>query len=340
MTLALDGSAGGGQLVRTAASLAALTGESFEMTGVRGNRDPPGLRAQHTTAVRAAATLCDADTTGVDVGSERVVVDPETLRGGDFAFDVGTAGSLPLVVDALLPLAVGLPEPATVELAGGTDVRHAPSLDYLRRVKLPVLRTLGLDATLDVDRRGFYPAGGGELTLTLRPSTLDVVELSERGRLAQVAVHSAASNDLADADVAERQISGVREGIDLDVPVREAAEYVSTRSTGSVVTVVADYGTHRAGFTALGERGRPAEDVGLAAAAGFRRFAGEPGAVDRHLADQLLPYLALAGGSVAAPARTRHVETCARLLDAFGSPVSIEESDAIRLSATGAEPTR
>lgn len=339
--LELDGSEGGGQLVRTAASLAALTGEAFEMTGVRGNRDPTGLRAQHATAVHATATLCDADTTGVSVGSDRVVVDPGDLRGGDFSFDVGTAGSLPLVVDALLPLALRIPERATVELAGGTDVTHAPPLDYLRHVKLPLLRTHGLHAEIDVDRRGFYPAGGGELTLELHPSELSPVELTERGRLTQVVVHSAASKELADAEVAERQVSGVQDGVDLDVPVAENAEYVSTRSTGTVVTVVADYGSHRAGFAALGERGRPAEDVGLAAAAKFRQFAAESGAVDRHLADQLLPYLALAGGRVTTPERTRHLDTCTRLLDAFGFDVGRDDSgDSLTLTGATAEEGR
>jgi RNA 3'-terminal phosphate cyclase (ATP) len=181
----LDSSDGGGQLVRTALSLSAVRGVPFRMERVRGDRPNPGLKRQHLACVEAVAALTDADVEGAAVGSETLRFEP-TVRPGaatapdEVAVDVGTAGSVTLVADTLLPLATRIDGPVRADLTGGTDVRWSPSTDYLRRVKLPLLRSFGLDADVGVDRRGFYPAGGGTLDLRLRPSSLDPIELGTR----------------------------------------------------------------------------------------------------------------------------------------------------------------
>ncbi|QLC34682.1 RNA 3'-terminal phosphate cyclase [Halarchaeum sp. CBA1220] len=327
----VDGSMGGGQLVRTAATFAALTGESVEVTDVRGAREEAGLKRQHVAALEAVAAACDADLAGAEVGSERVAVDPGALDGGETRIDVGTAGSVPLILDAVLPLAARLEAPYRVTVSGGTDVQWAPPLDYLTEVKLPVLRAHGLDASVTPTRRGFYPAGGGAVTLTVRPSTLTALDLRERGRLRHLAVESAASESLREADVAARQADAAVEALQSTaaVPVLRESAYDETASSGSVVTVVAAYEHVRAGFSALGERGTPAEAVAEDAVESFRAFDRTAASTDAHLADQLLPYLALAGGVYTTPERTAHLETHADLLGTFGFDVDVADADGV-----------
>jgi RNA 3'-terminal phosphate cyclase (ATP) len=325
--LDIDGSRGGGQVVRTAVSLSALSGEAVRVEDVRGGREEPGQRPQHRAAVDAAAALCDADLEGAEEGSEEFVFEPGDLEPRDVEVDVGTAGSVALVCDAVLPLAVGLDSPASVTVTGGTDVAWAPPVDYLRRLKLPLLAECGLEADLQVARRGFYPVGEGEVTLTLRPSTLSPLEFAERGPLRRVEVYSTADEELREPEVAERQAAAVAESLDVDVSVATLATYDDAASPGSAVVLAAVYEGGRAGFSALGEAGKPSEAVGREALEAFRAFQADDAAVDRHLADQLLVPLALSGGEVLAPAATAHVETNRAVLAAFGRDVALEERE-------------
>jgi len=325
--LGLDGSEGGGQLVRTALACSALTGEPFRMTGVRGARPDPGLRPQHLGAVRAVASVCGAAVAGGEEGSEELVFEPGPATGGEYEVDIGTAGSVPLVLDAVLPVAYAISEPLELRATGGTDVKWAPTANHQRRVKLPLARRIGLEAEAAVLRRGFCPAGGGEMTLSLSPSTPRGLELVERGRLRAVDVASVASRRLADPEVAERQAEAAVEALeepDLGVSVESAVEYAHSDSPGSAVLVRAAYDGSPAGFDALGERGRPAEEVGETAASAFRRFHGRDAAVDEHTADQLVLPLAVAGGTVTVPRVTDHVATVTELVRSFGADVEID----------------
>lgn len=325
----IDGSAGGGQVVRTAVTLSALSGEPVRIEDVRGGREEPGLRPQHLAAVEAAAALCEATVEGDEQGDETLVFEPGELAARDVAVDVGTAGSVALVFDTLLPLAAGLEGPASITVTGGTDVAWAPPIDYLRRVKLPLLAEYGLETDLSVESRGFYPLGEGEATLTLRPSSLSPLDLVDRGSLRRVEVYSTADEELREPSVAERQAGAVAEALDVDVSVATLATYDDAACPGSVVVLSAVYEGGRAGFSALGEAGKPAADVGEEAVDAFRRFddTRTAVAVDSHLADQLQIPLALAGGEVCAPAATDHVEASRDVLAAFGHEISIEPRD-------------
>lgn len=413
MPVEIDGADGGGQVVRTALAAAAVTGEPVRVESVRGDRPNPGLRPQHLAAVRALAAVADADVEGATEGSETLVFEPGTVRGGAVDVDVGTAGSVTLVCDALLPVAAALPEPLSVTVTGGTDVKWSPPVDYLDRVKLPLLAGAGLDAGVDVARRGFYPVGGGEVALTLAPWTPAPVPrgAAERGPVRSLSVRAVATDGLADAAVAERLAGAVAAGlgdddavarlvreappdrdVDLDpdelraglgdggnedvgagadgpgsgpavdagVAVGTAVDYVEAASPGASVLLVVEHGDAdgeggatdgesfdgtggdgngdgdgdarhrhrgRAGFAAIGERGVPAERIAGDVVRGFADWAGGPAAVDAHLADQLLPFVALGGGRVRAPAVTDHLRTNAATLAAFGYELSIAETD-------------
>ena len=332
--LELDGSDAGGQFVRTALALSALEDEPVRLENVRGGRSTPGLRPQHLAGVEAITAVCDADVSGADVGSKTVEFDPPghatddgRLPGGTYAVDIGTAGSVTLLFDTLLPLAMRLESPLSVTVTGGTDVKWAPPLDYLRYVKLPLLRRLGLVAAVEVDRRGFYPKGGGRATLHLAPSRLESIDLDSRGDLEGVRLYSTAADALADRDVATRQAAGALERLapgERGLEVKERVETTAASACpGSALVVRVDGESGPAGFTALGERGKPAERVGEDAADAAIRFLEHDAPVDRHLADQLLVFLALAGGRVRIPEVTEHVETSLELLASFDCDVTL-----------------
>ena len=336
--LEVDGSEGGGQLLRTALSLSALTGEPVEMTGIRGARPNPGLRPQHLAAVTLLAEVCDAEVSDVGVGTEALTFEPGPVAPGSVEVDVGTAGSVALLFDAVLPLATAIDAPLVVTATGGTAVKWSPTLAYYRLVKLPLLRQHGLQAAVEVDRPGFYPTGGGVARLYLGPSRLDGFDVRDRGDVVGARVHSLEAENLADRDVAARQAEAVLEPLeDAGLPVLERREHTAVAdSPGSAVAVRLDYERTLAGFDALGERGRPAEDVGAAAAEAALAFDEGDAAVDRHAADQLLAFLALTGGELRIPAVTDHVATNRDLLATFGYPVDVvEDGGGVVLRAPG-----
>jgi RNA 3'-terminal phosphate cyclase (ATP) len=320
----IDGAAGGGQIVRTAVTLSALSGEAVRVENVRGDRSTPGMRPQHVAAVEAAAALCDATVEGAEPESETLEFDPGDVEAAEVSVDVGTAGSVTLVVDTVLPLATALSAEATVTITGGTDVAWSPPLDFLRYVKLPLLFGVGLDADVATERRGFYPVGGGEIELTLRPSELDPLALVDRGALRRVEVYSVATEELEDPAVAARQAAAAAESLP-DVPTPTEVSYVETDCPGSALVLAAVYEGGRAGFTALGEAGKPSEEVASEAVAAFEAFDESSAAVDRHLADQLMVPLALAGGELLAPEVTAHVETNREVIETFGYELAVEE---------------
>ncbi|ELZ93198.1 RNA 3'-terminal phosphate cyclase [Haloferax sulfurifontis] len=326
----LDGRDGGGQPLRTALALSLVTGEPFEMTNVRGNRSTPGLKAQHVACVSVAAAVSNADVDGGEVGSSTLRFSPGDVRADPVEAAVGTAGSATLVCETLLPAAVALDDPLSLSVTGGTDVRWSPPADYLRYVKRPLCSAFGVDFGVSVPRRGFYPAGGGTLSLRIEPAEPTPLALDRRADPDELRVYSVESDSLADAAVADRQVEGVRDTLaeaGVDLPVHAAVSSVESDSPGSVVVVVARGGDGGesvvAGFDAYGERGTPAETVGARAGASFLDWLRGDAPVDRHMADQLLVWVALAGGRLRIPAVTDHVRTNLDVIRAFGYDVTL-----------------
>lgn len=360
----LDGSDAGGQFVRSSLTLAVSRNESIRIESVRGDRPTPGLRHQHLAVLETMAELCDADVSGGELGSETVEFDPGlestdgatdwqshglgSLPGGEYAVDINTAGSVTLLFDAVLPLATILESRLTVTATGGTDVKWSPPLEYLRRVKLPFLRRHGFEVACEVERRGFYPDGGGRVTLHVDPSSVESIDSTERGELEGVRLYSTESESLADRDVAHRQAEGALERLGMgatdsagnggvDGPELELLERreepVASPSPGSAIVLRLDHTRGVAGFSALGERGKPAERVGEDAADELLRFlergaeSNEPAPpIERHLADQLVVFLALAGGRLRVPSVSDHVASSSELLAEFGVSVDVERS--------------
>src|SRR5436309_9372853 len=174
----VDGSfgEGGGQVLRTAVALAAVLSKEIHVFNIRAGRAEPGLRPQHMTGVKAAAELCSANLQGLEVGATEFVFKPGRLRAGTFRFDVGTAGSVTLVLQTLMPMIAFAPGPVQLEITGGTDVKWSPPIDYVRLVTLPILKKIGYLGDLEIVRRGHYPKGGGLVRFSTRgPSTLQAL---------------------------------------------------------------------------------------------------------------------------------------------------------------------
>lgn len=295
----VDGSRGegGGQILRVALGLAAATGEPVRVEHVRAGRDEPGLKPQHKACVDALAELFDGSTEGARPGSETVVFRPGDPQPGNHHVDVGTAGSVTMLAQALLPACAATGGRFGLRLEGGTDVRWSPPWDYLSRVHAPLVSRTGVDVRARLKRRGYYPEGGGRVRLEVARGPPEPADWTTRGapREALVLVHSARLPDHVPQRIAQSAVDRLEAG--LDVPVAHAVDDAHAGpSTGCGVTCVLRTEGSVLGRSALGEKGTPSEEVGRAAALRLLEEVEGGGAVDVHQADQLVPYLALAGG--------------------------------------------
>lgn len=292
----IDGSygEGGGQVLRCAVALSALTGEEVRIDHIRAKRNKPGLAAQHLTAVMGVASICDAEVEGAFVGSTSITFRPGRVIGGRYELDVGTAGSITLVLQACLLASLHAPTTTVLEVKGGTNVRMSPPIDYYSNVLLPLLGRMGYDVQLELGARGFYPQGGGVVTAVLPPRPqLRPLVLEERGRLEEVGGECYAQN--LPEHVVRRMEEAARQAL-VDHPPRLRTLRTKGRSTGAGTALYARYCHTVLGADGLGEKGVPAERVGEDAALRLRVEMDGPGTLDVHAADQLLPYMALADG--------------------------------------------
>jgi RNA 3'-phosphate cyclase len=314
----VDGShgEGGGQLVRTAAALAAITGERTRVTDIRAGRPNPGLAAQHVAALQAVAAVSGAEIDGLRLGSDTVVIAPGKLAGGKHRFDVGTAGSVTLILQAVLPPALLAPQPTELRLIGGTDVPWSPPLDYFRFVFLPLLARMGGRVTVEVVRRGYYPRGGGEIRVEIAPAQeLRPLVVEPPGGLRRVRGVAHVGN--LPADVAQRMTHSALRGLIgiADVKVEESSE--AAIGPGGAIVLWAEHESTLLGASGLARKGVPAERLGQAAADELVHDLGALASLDIHAADQVLLYCALAKGESRFSTReiSGHTETTMWLLE-------------------------
>lgn len=327
--LQIDGSIGegGGQVLRTALTLSALTGQPVEIRNIRAGRPNPGLQPQHLTAVHAAAAICGARVEGAALGSQTLRFAPQSPPyPGEYVFDVtevagrGSAGAVGLVFQTVfLPLALA-PGESLLVLRGGTHVPWAPSVDYLQEVFLPTVARMGLDAEIDLVAWGFYPVGGGEARVRIRGRSgpLSPLTLTERGSTRKVRGRAVVSNLPAHipqrmADRARNLLARAGLKADLQPLVTRGA------GPGAGIFLVVDYEHVRAGFSAYGRKGVPAEQVAEEACRELLAHHESGAPVDPHLADQLLLPMALAAGTsrFITSAVTGHLLTNLTVIQAF-----------------------
>lgn len=348
----LDGShgEGGGQIVRTALALSSLTGQPFKATNIRSGRKDAGLKAQHVQCIKALQKLCNAKADGAELGSKELLFVPGKIEAKNLTIDIGTAGSITLLLQAVLLPCMFANKTHKLTLIGGTDTQWSMPIDYFANVLVPQYRRVcGIEVKMP--KRGYYPKGGGQVELTIKPEikrnefeSFEAFQAAlkhkaftiEQGKLVCIKGTSHASKTLEQAKVSERQASAAKQALaQLNVPIEITTEYSDTLSTGSGITLWAIFAKNddidnenpiRVGADALGEQGKPAEKVGTEAAEKLLKELDAP--VDAHLADNLIPLMALCKPSkITTTQITKHTETNIWVVEQFlGKMFKIKEN--------------
>ena len=314
----IDGSygEGGGQILRTAVALSVITGKPVRITRIRANRSNPGLRPQHLHGILALEELSDARVKGARVGSTELEFIPGKARPKHIRVPIKTAGSITLVLQALLPAMAFTG--GSFEVTGGTDVPWSPPVDYLKHVTLFALERMGFGASIEIKRRGHYPKGGGLVTGRVEPweERKPLIAL-EWEKIECFAGISHATN--LPPHVAERQAKAAEDRLRelYSAPVEIKREISRSLGPGSGIVVWAETDSLRLGGDALGKRGKPAEVVGREAADELLEALTTRAAVDKFLGDQLIPFLAFAGGKIRVAEITNHLVTNVWVVERF-----------------------
>jgi RNA 3'-terminal phosphate cyclase (ATP) len=310
---------GGGQMLRSSLSLAICTQQPFRIVNIRANRDKPGLKRQHLTAVKAAAEICDGVVTGAEIGSRELTFRPGKLRGANYSFAIGTAGSTTLVLQTVLPPLLTAAEPSNVRITGGTHNRGSPPFDFLQRAFLPLISRMGAQVELQLQRNGFYPRGGGEIVASIEPSVgWSALTLHERGD--RVRAYAEAYVAALPIHVGQRELEVIGHELNWSPDQLFLRGLSNDMGPGNAVTITIEHQNVTEVFTGFGERGVRSETVAGAAVDEARGYIASNAAVGEHLADQLLLPMALGqGGSFTTLVATEHLRSNALIIERFTS---------------------
>jgi len=320
----IDGSQGegGGQILRSALTLSMITGQPFRLTGIRAGRAKPGLLRQHLVAVQAAAQVCGARMSPVALGASTLEFVPGPMRGGDYRFAIGSAGSSTLVLQTLLPALLHADGPSTVHVSGGTHNPMAPSVHFLQRAYGPMMEAMGARIGIELLRFGFFPAGGGEVRATVAPCfQLNPIELLRRGERKEGYAESFVAG--VPAGVAQRELDAIASGMGWSGEQLRLRGLPGEQGPGNVLLLTLEHEHVTEVFAAFGEKSVTAEAVAKRLLGEVRRYLKSDAAVGEHLADQLLLPMALAGGGAfTATTISQHALTNAGIIARF-LPVTI-----------------
>ena len=322
----IDGSVGegGGQILRTAFAMSAITGKPVNIRNIRADRPKPGLASQHLTAIKAVTEICNGELEGAYKGSERVSFHPGNIEARDMELDIGTAGSISLVLQAILPVLARAHGESNIRIRGGTDVKWSPPVDHLRNTLLPIYKDFGIECELDVIKRGYYPKGGGEVHICIRsqgeidwaipdktdePVLSGMINITGLPRKIAERMRNAAMNEL-DEFIEPGEMSGP----DIIIDHRE-----NGASQGIGILLTFSDGKRNLGVDILGERGVPAEVIGKKAANRLIELMDSGADIDEHGADQIMTLMAISGSSPAFifPKMTSHISTNLNIIGRF-----------------------
>ncbi|MHA1754326.1 MAG: RNA 3'-terminal phosphate cyclase [Candidatus Odinarchaeia archaeon] len=316
---------GGGQILRTSIALSSLLNKPVKIINIRKKRKNPGLRPQHMMAIKILSKLTESELKGVKEGSMEIEYLPKRKIAKNMKFDVGTAGSIPLLIQAITPYMIFLDKPITIEFIGGTNVRWSPPIDYLQRVFVPLLNKMNIKLKIELLKRGFYPKGGGRVKLSSEPvDYIKPINLDKNQKLKQISGISYASN--LPIHVVKRQAKAAldylnSENLTSKVNVNiEIENPTQSFSAGSGIVLVANLDKDGIiGSDELGERGIPAETVGRNAAINLTTQIKSGASVDKNMADMLTLYMALARGksTIYASDLTSHLLTNIKIIEKF-----------------------
>ncbi len=331
--LTLDGSAGegGGQILRTGLALSMVTGRPLHITRIRAGRAKPGLMRQHLACVQAAVAVCGGQADGAELGSQTLLFTPGAVQAGDYRFQIATAGSCLLVLQTALPALMLASGESRVQLSGGTHNPMAPPFDFLERSFAPLVRRLGVGLDLRLQRRGFYPAGGGELVARITPSAqpLAPVDVMERGLLNNAWGEALVPGLARNIATRELEALGQRMGWTFEAGQLRQPPTRQNEGPGNALIATLEYEHVTEVFCQLGERSLSAEQVARRLVDEVRAYQRSSGALGPHLADQWMLPLALAVWRSGRAAHytcsevTQHTATNAQTI-ALGLPVRVE----------------
>jgi RNA 3'-terminal phosphate cyclase (ATP) len=322
--LLIDGSQGegGGQVLRSSLTLSLVTGRPVVLENIRAKRKKPGLMAQHLTAVRAAAEVGRAELSGAQLGATRLEFRPGPVQSGNYAFNVGTAGSCTLVLQTVLPALLSAKGPSHMILEGGTHNPLAPPFDFLAKAYLPLLRQMGPRVKLELVRPGFYPAGGGLVTARVLPAPRwNRLELLERGRITARRVRALIAR--LPRHIAERECRTIARLSGWSEESFTIEEVRNSRGPGNAVMIELESENVTEVFSAFGQLGVKAEVVAERAWRETQAYLAADVPVGPHLADQLmLPlaigvYLGGGGGTFRTMPLTPHSTTHLQIIRTF-----------------------
>ncbi len=347
--LSIDGSTGlgSGQLVRTAITFSALTKTPVTITNIRSKRPQPGLKQQHFSALQLIQQMTSAQVKGLAPGSTTLEFIPQKLQGINTTIDIKTAGSITLLIQNIIIPLMFADTSSEITIIGGTDVPFSPSFDYLNCVFLPHIKKYAKNIKIECVQRGFYPKGNGKVTLEVTPkyklndfknfqqfhkhlfSLKEPLHFIEQGNILSIEGSSITSTSLQKAHVAERQKESAEQQLP-KYPTTIYDQYEETLSPGSVIALWAKTTNCILGADALGERGKPAEDIGKVCARKLLAEIDAKACVDQHLADHLVPLLALFSGSIKTSLITDHLKTNIWICEQFfGKCFEIDEKEKI-----------
>ena len=335
----IDGSQGegGGQILRSALSLAVCTGKPFRIVGIRARRTKPGLLRQHLTAVKAAAAISGARVEGDEVGSLTLTFEPQGIRPGEYSFAIGTAGSCTLVLQTVLPPLLTASEPSLIRISGGTHNSAAPPVEFLSRAFLPLINRMGPTVVVRTERIGFFPRGGGVIEAQIIPAPrLQPIEVLARGerRNAYAEVFIAG----IPKDVADRELAVVARRLNWTPEQLKIRGLSGDVGPGNALALTLEHEHITEVFTSFGAPGRSAESVAEEVADEVRAYLAHPCPVGPHLADQLLLPMVLGGVSAFSTcAPTPHFQSNREVIAAFtGRRFKVEsENQTYTVRATG-----
>lgn len=310
----IDGSygEGGGQILRMAVAMSALTGKPVRVYNIRAKRSNPGLRMQHITAIKAVGELCNARIKGLQVGSKSIEFYPGKIKGGEYFFGVGTAGSITLVLQAcLLPAIMGENE-TYLKIKGGTDVKWAPPWDYFENVFLKILENMNCHVDAYLNERGYYPEGGGEVEIYIEPCDLKRLTFNKDIRRVRGIVNI--SN--LPYQIAER-IKKSAVNVFTENKIKADISIEETSSIGKGVGIVVWSEPKILGSDCIGEKGKMAEEVGREAAENLLAEIKSNADIDERAVDQILPYISITGGNFKCRMLSNHAKTEMWLIKKF-----------------------
>lgn len=332
--LEIDGNylEGGGQIVRTALALSTITGKSFKASDIRKGRKVSGLKAQHVHCVKSLEKLSNASSKMAIIGSEHLEFTPGKIKAQTLSVDIGTAGSISLLLQSLILPCFFSDAPVRLKITGGTSGKWATPIDFLKNILAPQIKKFCKSLDIKIEKRGYYPKGGGKVDIKIKPledkTSFPQFNSTEQEILIKIDGISTASKFLEKSEVAERQAKAAKSLLSkYNVPVNIHTEYAETFSSGSNITLWATFSKDKddinvnnpiiLGADALGERGKTSEAVGTEAANNLIKEIESKAPIDSHTADNLIPFMAIFGGKIKVSKITRHTKTNIWLCEQF-----------------------